>query len=95
MQHWREHSPIPIHDLKHAKLIADQRGETERMANYVELPWDEAMMSFHKTERRVSTPSKAQVRAPINQGAKERWRKYAHRLGPLMEALGAYAPASL
>lgn len=95
MEHWREHSPIAIHDLTHAQLIADQRGETESLAASQGLSWDEGMMEFYKTERRVATPSRMQVRSPLNAGAMDRWRKYAHRLGPLIEALGPCAPAGL
>jgi hypothetical protein len=93
MEHWREHSRIPAFDLNYDDLLADQRGETERLAAHAGLAFDERMIAFHKTERRVATPSRAQVRDPLNKRSQERWRKYASHLGPLLEALGPLAPA--
>jgi tetratricopeptide (TPR) repeat protein len=94
MDHWREHAPVSILDSVYADLIADQRGQSERLAAHVGLAWNESMMAFHQTERRVATPSRAQVRQPLHARSKERWRNYAHRLQPLIEALGPYAPTA-
>jgi hypothetical protein len=40
----------------------------------------------------VSTASLNQVRQPIFKTAVQRWRRYEKHLGPLLEALGPYAP---
>jgi hypothetical protein len=42
----------------------------------------------------VTTASTAQVRQPIFTSSLQRWRRYEDRLGPLLEALGPYAPPS-
>ena len=95
MEHWAEHAPIDILDFSYADLLADQRGQTERLARHVGLSWDERMIAFHETDRRVATPSRAQVRSPLHSGSKARWRNYAHRLGPLIDALGPLAPSDI
>jgi hypothetical protein len=40
----------------------------------------------------VRTASLSQVRQPIYRSSVQRWRRYEAHLGPLLEALGPYAP---
>ena len=54
------------------------------MVEFVGLPWDPACIDFHRTDRRVSTFSKWQVRQKISKTSVERWRNYASFVGPLM-----------
>ena len=56
------------------------------------LTWDPACLRFDKLARGVTTASGAQVRRPIFTTSLGRWRAYAGRLAPLLDALGPYAP---
>ena len=80
--------PGRVHRVIHEQLIDDFETEVRRLLDYLELPFDEACLSFHNTERAVHTPSAQQVRRPINRSGQGRWRRYEKHLEPLRLALG-------
>ena len=61
------------------------------MFDYLNLPFDEAVLRFHESRRNVRTPSAEQVRRPHNREGIESWKPYSQWLGPLREALGDLA----
>jgi hypothetical protein len=88
MRHWHEALPAPIHTLSYEAILADQARETQALFAYAGLSWDDKALAFHKTERRVATPSQWQVRAPLYTSSAGKWRRYEKHLGPLIDALG-------
>ncbi len=68
------------HELRYESLVADQRGETERLMNAIGLPFESAQLRFHERATASPTPSYAQVREPLNDRSIERWRNYASGL---------------
>ena len=72
-------------------MIADQEAESRRLIDFLGLPWDEACLNFHETERSVTTPSRWQVRQPIYASSVKRWKRYENKIQPLIEALGDLA----
>jgi hypothetical protein len=62
------------------------------MLDFLELPWDEAVLRFYETQRPVRTASVNQVREPIYRTSRGRLRAHAAQLTPLLEALGVPAP---
>ncbi|MDD9878182.1 MAG: TAXI family TRAP transporter solute-binding subunit [Magnetovibrio sp.] len=88
MAHWRAVLPDAMLELHYEDLIADQAAETRRLLDYLELPWDDACLDFHRTERRVATASSVQVRQGLYSGSVEAWRRYEAHLDPLRAALG-------
>jgi tetratricopeptide (TPR) repeat protein len=81
--------PGRVHRIMHEELIEDFEGEVRRLLDYLKLPFDEACLNFHSTERAVHTPSSQQVRRPINRSGQGRWRNYDKHLEPLRAALGS------
>ena len=75
------------------RLVADPETEIRRLLAACGLPSHEGCLRFHETQRPVRTASMQQVRQPIFKSAVGRWRRYEKHLGPLLEALGPYAPA--
>jgi hypothetical protein len=63
------------------------------LLGYLELPFEESCLEFHRNARAVSTISSEQVRSPIYTGALEHWRHYEPWLAPLKAALGQLANA--
>ena len=51
------------------------------------LDWNDACLEFWKTERRVSTLSRDQVRMPAYTSSVGRWQRYGDGVTPLLEAL--------
>ena len=89
MAHWDDVMPNQVLRVQHEDVVADLETEVHRMLDYCDLPFEEACLEFHKTERNVRTPSSEQVRQPIFSDALEQWKNYEPWLTPLKEALGA------
>ncbi|ANT54150.1 tetratricopeptide repeat-containing sulfotransferase family protein [Mesorhizobium amorphae] len=87
MAHWRTMLPGVVHDVRYEDFVADQEGQTRALIAHLGLPWDDAVLSFHETERPVRTASAAQVRQPMYQGSVDLWRRYGDRLKPLLDKL--------
>lgn len=88
MQHWHEVLPGQVLDFRLEELIRDQEAQTRRLLAHCGLPWDEACLSFHRTERAVRTASSEQVRQPLYDRSVDYWRNFREQLSPLVEALG-------
>jgi Flp pilus assembly protein TadD len=93
MDHWRAVLPGRVVDVNHEALVGDPEGRIRWLVTEAcGLEWDPACLNFHETETTVRTASATQVRQPIFQTSLQRWRRYERHLGPLLEALGPYAP---
>jgi tetratricopeptide (TPR) repeat protein len=89
MDHWRELVPTPRYlEVQYEKVVDDLEGQARRMIEFLDLPWDEACLSFDKTRRPVRTASVNQVRQPIFKTSIGRWKPFADQLKPLLDALG-------
>ena len=88
MAHWRAVLPAgSFYDLDYEKLVADQEGETRKLLEFCGLDWDEAVLHFHKTKRKVRTASSEQVKKPLYASSVGRWRPSSDVLQPLMSGL--------
>ena len=93
MAHWRATLPQSAFlEVDYEAVVADVEAQARRMLDFVGLPWNEACLAFHRTERPVRTASVNQVRQPIYAGSVGRWRRYASHLGPLLRELGIERP---
>jgi hypothetical protein len=93
MAHWDTVLPGRVIDVVHEDLVSDPDAKIRWLIEGAcKLKWDDNCLRFHQTKRAVRTASVAQVRQPIFSSALQRWRKYADHLGPLLEALGPFAP---
>lgn len=88
MAHFDRVLPGRVHRVFYESLVAEPEAEIRRLLEYLELPFEEACLVFHRTERAVATVSAEQVRLPIYRSALDRWRNYEPWLGPLRAALG-------
>ncbi len=94
MDHWDRVLPGKILRVQHEDVIQDLEGQVRRLLEFCDLPFEEACVSFNKTERAIRTASAEQVRRPLNTDGVDQWRRFEAHLGPLKEALGPLAPAS-
>ncbi len=86
MAHWRRVLPPDrFLEVDYEALIADPEPVIRRMVGFCGVPWDEACLHPEANTRVVKTPSKWQVRQPINRNSVERWRRYEAWLGALRE----------
>jgi hypothetical protein len=87
MSHWKQVLDLPILEIQYEAMVSDLEGHARRLMRFLDLPWDERCLHFHRNRRRVITASRAQVRRPLYTSSVERWRRYERWLGPLREAL--------
>ena len=87
MNHWDNVLPNKILRVNNEDVIQDLEGQVKRILTFIDIPFEESCVSFHKTERSVRTASSEQVRQPINTKGMGRWKPYAKHLKPLLETL--------
>ena len=87
MNHWDKVLPGKVLRVNNEDVIDDLEGQVKRILNFIEIPFEESCVSFHKTERSVRTASSEQVRQPINRKGMGRWKPYAKHLKPLVEPI--------
>jgi hypothetical protein len=95
MAHWRGLFGDAIFDADYDAFVRDPRAVTERLLDFLGLPWHEGCLEFHRNENRVRTASVTQVRKPLFARSSGRWRNYERQLAPLaldFGTTGASAP---
>ncbi len=88
MRHWHDVLGENVYRVRYEELVADQEGETRKLLEKCGLPWEQACLNFHQTDRVVRTASAVQVRQPIYDSSIRRWQPYRHQLSDLLAALG-------
>jgi tetratricopeptide (TPR) repeat protein len=79
-----------VHELRYETLTADFEAAVRELAAFLGLPWDDAMLAPGKHARAkgfISTPSYAQVLAPVNSRSVGRWRHYEPHFGAVLAGL--------
>jgi len=87
MAHWHGVLPGFVHDIQYEDLVSDPENQIRRLLEACGLPFDEACLSFYKTERPVRTVSVVQVRQPMYKNSVQAWKRYENQLQPLITAL--------
>jgi len=88
MDHWRDVLPEGIMlEVRYEEVVLDLEVQARRIIAHCGLEWNNACLSFHKTERSVRTASAMQVRQPIYRNSVGRWRAYEDVMQPFVQAL--------
>ena len=88
MAHWDRVLPGFVLRVQHEDVVDDLEGQVRRLLDFCGLPFEQACLDYHNTERSVRTPSSEQVRRPIYRDGLEQWRRFEPWLAPLKDALG-------
>ena len=88
MDHWDKVLPGFVLRVQHEDVVEDLETQVRRILDFCGLPFEQACLDFHKTERSVRTPSAEQVRQPIYKTGLDQWRNFEEHLQPLIDALG-------
>ena len=86
-------APERILKVRYEDVVDDIGAATQRMLEFLDLPFEASCLDFHLSTEAVATPSSEQVRQPINRKGIGSAKPYAQWLGPLREALGPLADA--
>ena len=76
MQHWHRVLPGKVLDVHYEETVTDLETQVRRILAHCGLPFEEACLRFHETDRAVKTASSEQVRQPIYTRALGYWRHY-------------------
>ncbi|MBV1877577.1 MAG: sulfotransferase [Pseudomonadales bacterium] len=88
MSHWNQQYGDRILALDYECLLQDQENQTRRLLDFCELEFEPECLQFYDTERPVKTASFLQVRKPLYQTARGRWRNYQLHLQELAAVIG-------
>ncbi|WP_340587265.1 tetratricopeptide repeat-containing sulfotransferase family protein [Erythrobacter alti] len=88
MDHWDTVLPGKVLRVDHEDVLDDPEGQIRRLLDYCGLPFEDACVNFHQTDRAVRTASSEQVRKPINRSGQGAWQPYEPWLADLRKALG-------
>ena len=89
-QFWSTNLSIPVMQLSYDELVQNQEAESKRLISFLDLPWEEKCLSFHKSKNRARTISHDQVNQKMYNSSSGRWKNYEKHIGPLIDALADY-----
>jgi len=87
MQVWRERFPGRFFDISYEETARDLEPNARALIDYLELPWQDECLNFHKQKTAVTTASTVQVREPAHTRSIGRWKKYEQQLQPMLNTL--------
>jgi tetratricopeptide (TPR) repeat protein len=87
MKHWHRVLPGKVLDVHYEDTVGDFATQVRRILAHCGLPFEEACLRFHETNRAVRTASSEQVRQPLYTRALGTWRRYEKHLQPWREEL--------
>jgi tetratricopeptide (TPR) repeat protein len=77
-------------EVRYEQFVVDFEPEVRRLADFLGLPWHDAMLdtaSHARGKGFISTPSYSQVVQPVNARSVGRWRRYETQFAPVMPLL--------
>jgi Tfp pilus assembly protein PilF len=104
---WYQELPLigaATYELRYENFVANLAGEARKLTDFLDLPWNDALLSpahHARTKEFISTPSYTQVIEPVSSKPVGRWRHYEKhvravlpRLAPYLERWGYEAASS-
>ncbi len=87
MNHWSRVLPGRVLTVQYEEVVSNFEAQVRRLLAFCGLPWDDACLKFHESDRPVRTPSAEQVRQPIYDRSIGHWRHYQRYLDELIEVI--------
>ncbi len=84
---WRERFGDRFFDISYEETARDVEPNARALIEFLELPWEDACLEFHKQDAAVTTASAVQVRQPAHTRSIGRWRRYENQLGLMRKTL--------
>ncbi len=89
MHHWGQLFPDAILEVCYEDVVEDLEGSARRMLEYIGVDWEPQVLAFNELDRPVKTASVWQVRQPVYQTSKAKWKRYQRHLAPLIKGTNA------
>jgi tetratricopeptide (TPR) repeat protein len=94
MAHWRRTLPDgAIMTVDYESLVSQPRPVLEGVLDFIDLPWSDDCLAFHRTRRTIITASKWQARQKISTDSVGRRRRYEPFIAPLLTLASPRRPA--
>jgi tetratricopeptide (TPR) repeat protein len=84
---WRERFAGRFLDIAYEDTARDLEPNARALIDFLELPWEDACLHFHKQDTAVTTASAVQVRQPAHTRSIGRWLRYEEQLGLMRKTL--------
>jgi tetratricopeptide (TPR) repeat protein len=84
---WSARFPDNYMSVSYAELTKEPETTMRKVIAFLEEPWDPSCLTFHERVTSINTPSRQQVRQPVNTKSLDRWKRYEKHLGPLFAEL--------
>ncbi|MBT2186049.1 tetratricopeptide repeat-containing sulfotransferase family protein [Sphingobium nicotianae] len=87
MMHWQSVCGDALLTISYENLVDDIEENVRKILDHCSLSWDERCLTFHESQRSVTTASASQVRQPLYRSSIKRWKRYEHHLLSLIKKL--------
>ena len=89
---YRAISGWKLHEFRYEDLVADTESVARGLLEFVDLPWNDAVLDHTKTARtkRLSTINYQEVAQPVFDRSVQRWRAYQKHFAPHQAALARF-----
>ena len=84
---WRERFGGRFFDIAYEDTARDLEPNARALIEFLELPWEDACLHFHKQDTAVTTASAVQVREPAHTRSVGRWLRYENQLAVMRKTL--------
>jgi len=93
--HYRKDSGLRAFEYRYEDLVADTESIARKAFAFLNEPWNDQVLAYQAraSERFVSTPSYADVTAPIYTRSIARWRRYEKHLKPVLPIIEPFVQA--
>ncbi|MDQ7011170.1 MAG: sulfotransferase, partial [Mariprofundaceae bacterium] len=86
MNHWKRVLPADRYrEFYYEELVSDPKKTIPEVLDFCGLDFTPEVMEFYRNQTAVRTASVRQVRNPIYEGSKAKWRHYEELLAPVIE----------
>ncbi|MGB0640038.1 MAG: sulfotransferase [Myxococcota bacterium] len=85
MDHWQSNSPLSKITVPYEELVQNPDTWARKILDFLNLPFESAVLEPHKNTRIVRTASHDQIRRPIHTNSIDRHLAYADQIPELME----------
>jgi tetratricopeptide (TPR) repeat protein len=87
MSIWRERFSGRFFDIAYEDTARDLETNARALIDFLELPWEDDCLHFHKQDAAVTTASAVQVRQPAHTKSIGRWLRYEKQLALMKKTL--------
>ena len=87
ISYWKGLFPNTIHEISYEALVSNFETESQRLIEYIGLPWDDGCLNFYENKNAVFSASNWQVRQPLYASSVGRANFYKTHLKPLYRGL--------